>query len=238
MAHVPAKLSPVLNLGRGNEQPDDEQPDNGQSFPRFLDLPPELRVMTCERYMESSGTVPSTHTQSALTRISRLVRQEALPIFYQHSTFAATINIWSRRNDRELTAHLDRSSDSMLDNVPRQHRSLVRKIKLLLVFNLAVKRRFEVTLDLTQWHDFARAIRFQRGMPMDDTQYDDIFLRDIQEAMETMYKAVGPLDGGSDACDRVLAMTESAVDDVFFHRNLWLDEAYSEMMRELVRKFS
>lgn len=105
--------------------------------------------MTCEKYIENSGTVPSTHTQSALMRVSRLVRQEALPIFYQHSTLAATINIWSRRNDRELTAHLDRSTDSMLDNVTRQHRSLVRKIKLLLVFDLAVKRRFEVTFDLT-----------------------------------------------------------------------------------------
>jgi len=164
MAHEPAKLAPVLNLGCGNEQPDDEQQDNEKSFPRFLDLPPELRVTTCEKYMESSGTVPSTHTQSALTRISRLIRQEALPIFYQHSTFAATINIWSRHNDRELNAHLDRSSDSMLDNVPRQHRSLVRKIKLLLVFNLAVKRRFEFTFDLTQWHDFASAIRFERVM--------------------------------------------------------------------------
>lgn len=238
MAHVPAKLSPVLNLGRGNEQPDDEQPGNEQSFPRFLDLPPELRVMTCERYMESSGTVPSTHTQSALTRISRLVRQEALPIFYQHSTFAATINIWSRRNDRESTAHLNRSSDSMLDNVPRQHRSLVRKSKLLLVFNLAVKRRFEVTFDLTQWHDFASAIRFERVMPMDDTQYEDIFLRDIQEAMATMFEEVGPLDGGPDDCDRVLTMTEWAMDEVFFRRDQWLDEAYSEMMKGLLRKYS
>lgn len=237
MAHVPPKLAPVLNLGRGNEQPDNEEPGNEQSFPRFLDLPPELRAMTCEKYMESSGTVPSTHSQPALTRISRLVRQEALPIFYQHSTFAATINIWSRRNDRELTAHLDKSTDNMLDNVPREHRSLIRKIKLLLVFNLAVKRRFEVTFDLTQWHGFASAIRFQRVMPMDDTQYEDIFLRDIQEAMETMYKAVGPLDGGSDDCDRVLTMTESAVDDVFFRRNLWLEDAYSEMMRGLVRKW-
>lgn len=74
-------------------------------------------------------------------------------------------------------------------------------------------------------------------MPMDDTQYEDIFLRDIQEALETMYKDVGPLDGQSNRCDRVLAMAESAVDDVFFRRNRWLDEAYSEMIRGLVRKW-
>ena len=67
MAHEAPKLAPVLNLGRGNEQPDNEQPGNNhpdsqQSFPRFLDLPPELRVMTCKEYMESLGPIPSTHT--------------------------------------------------------------------------------------------------------------------------------------------------------------------------------
>ena len=111
-------------------------------------------------------------------------------------------------------------------------------MNLLLVFNLAVKRRFEVTFDLTQWRDFTRAIRFQRVAPMDDTQYDDIFSRDSQEALETMYKAVGPLVGGSDDCERVLAMTEREADEVFFRRDLWLEDAYSEMMRGLVRKFS
>lgn len=126
----------------------------------------------------------------------------------------------------------------MLDNVPRQHRSLVRKIKLLLVFNLAVKRRFEVTFNLSQWHDFTRAIRFERVAPMNDMQYEEIFLLDIQVALETMFEKVGNLNGGSDDCDRVLAMTESAIDDVFFRRNLWLEDAYSEMMRGLVHKFS
>ncbi|GAB7330201.1 hypothetical protein MBLNU13_g01864t1 [Cladosporium sp. NU13] len=165
MAQRPPELAPVLNRGRGNEQSDGDPPGNEQSFLRLLDLPPELRVRTCEYCMENSGTVPSTHSQSALTRTSRLVRQEALPIFYHYSTFEATINIWSRRNDQELSAHLDRSTDNMLDNVPRQHRSLIRKIKLLLVFNLAVKRRFEVTFDLTQWPRFRKCYTLSTSGP-------------------------------------------------------------------------
>lgn len=252
MARVPPKLTPVLNLGRGNEQPDGEQPDNErpntnqaddgqsgheQSFPRSLQLPPEPRVMTCEKYMKSSGTPPSTHSQSALVRTLHLVRPEAPPLFYQHSTFAASINIWSRRNDQELSARLDRSSDDMLDDVPRQHRSSIKKIKLLLVFNLAVERRYEVTFDLTQWHDFARGVRFERVMPVDDTQYEEIFLRDIEVALGTMFEEVGKLNGGLDDCERVLAMTETAVDDVFFRRSVWLEFAYAEMMVGFVRKY-
>ena len=252
MAHVPPKLTPLLDLGRCNEKPDGEQPDNDrsdnnqtddgqsgheQSFPRSLQPPPVPRVMTCEKYMESSGTLPSTHSQPALARTLRLVRPQALPSFYRHSTFAATINIWSRCNDQELSARLDRSSDDMLDDVPRQHRSSIKKIKLLLVFNLAVERRYEVTFDLTQWHDFARAVRFERVMPVDDTQYEEIFLRDTQVALETMFEEVGRLNGVSDDCERVLAMTETAVDDVFFRRSVWLECAYAEMMVGLVRKY-
>jgi hypothetical protein len=51
MAGAPPSRTPVLNLGRGNEQPDDEP-----SFARFLQLPPELRVMTYEYYIDSLGT--------------------------------------------------------------------------------------------------------------------------------------------------------------------------------------
>lgn len=193
--------------------------------------------MTCEKDMESSGTVPSTHSRSPLARTLRLVRPEALPLFYQHSTFAATIEIWSRCNDQELSARLDGPSDDMLDNVPRQHRAPIKKIKLLLVFNLAAKRRYEVTFDLTQWHDFARAVRFEPVMQVDDTQYEEIFLRDIHVVLGTMFEEVGKLNGGSDDCERVLAMTETAVDDVFFRKNMWLEYAYAEMMVGLVRKY-
>jgi hypothetical protein len=224
MAGAPPSRTPVLNLGRGNEQPDDEP-----SFARFLQLPPELRVMTYEYYIDSLGTAPSVHSQPHLTRTSHLVRQEALPLFYARSTFGATLNMWTRPNGLGLTTNLDQSTEDMLRNVNDDYLPLVTKVKLLLDFNIRLTRRFEVTFDFTQWHDFARAVRIERVVPRAEYKYEDIFLLEIERAMRRMFKDVRPEDGKRiDDCEKVLSTAELEVDDAFYWKDDWLDLAYLE----------
>lgn len=135
------------------------------------------------------------------------------------------MNIWHRHNDQWLSAHFDKPTDALLDRRLKEHSPLIEMVKLQLVINLAVKRRFEVTTDFTQWKDFARAVRIEHVAPVDEVQHENIFLPDIQAAMEMVYDEVGPLDGEPNDCERVLSAAEDAVDEVFFRRNLYLEMA-------------
>lgn len=226
MAGAPPSRTPVLNLGGGNGQSND-----ATSFATLLQLPPELRVMVYEEHFKDFGTVPSTHYQPDLALTSRLLRQEALPLFYQRSTFATTMNIWTRHNNRLLAPSLDVSTDDMLDNVPEENLSLVTKVKLLLEFNITPTRRFEVTFDFKQWHDFSLAARIERVVPKGDIKYEDLFMGGIRAAMKTVFKDVSPLEGNRwVTCEQVLSVAEKEIDDVFYLKNELLECAEFETL--------
>jgi hypothetical protein len=231
MAYVPPNRLPVMNLGRGNEEP-----ENDPSSKDLLKLPPELRNMVYKYSLDSLGPIPTAHFQPGITLASRIIRQEALPLFYQRSTFEARLNIWNRNINREFPTSLSQSTDDMLTNVPREHLSLITKVKLLLVFDMRPRRRFEVTFDLTQWHDFDRAVRIERLLPGSGMQYEDIFLVGVREAMELMWIDVKPRDGGRRvSIEQVLSVTETKVDDLFFFQNkeAWVHMAYLETLEAL-----
>lgn len=59
----------------------------GPTFSRFLDLAPELRAIIYKMYIKdfASGVLVRP-TQPPLTRVCRLTRNEALPIFYSTCT--------------------------------------------------------------------------------------------------------------------------------------------------------
>lgn len=191
----------------------------------------------CQNSIEISETVSSAHSSPDSTATPCLVRHEALPHFCQNNTLVAAMNIWSRHNDRELSARLDKPTNDILDSILNGHLppSPITKVKLQLVLNLEGEHRFEVNLYFTQWHDFACAVRFERVAPMEDT-FGDIFLPDIQAAMEIMFEEVGPLDGKPNDCERVLSVVESAVDGVFFRKSYWLDTTHAEMLERLACK--
>jgi hypothetical protein len=193
--------------------------------------------MMLENSAEISETAPSAHSHPDPSYTPCSVHQQALPILHERDMLAATINIWSRNNDGELSAHLDKPTNDILDSILNGHLppSPITKVKLQLVVNLAGEHRFEINLDFTQWHDFARAVRFERVAPMDDT-FGDIFLPDIHAAMGNMFEEVGPLDGKPNDCERVLAVAEEAVEDVFFRKSYWLDSTHAEMLEGLAHK--
>ncbi|PPJ51341.1 hypothetical protein CBER1_08616 [Cercospora berteroae] len=68
-----------------------ETADANPSFDHFLDLPPELRVLIYGFYMSSFDSTLQSPTQPPLTKVSRLIRQESLPIFYNTCTFGLAL---------------------------------------------------------------------------------------------------------------------------------------------------
>ena len=61
-----------------------EQADDNATFDRFTELPPELRQIIFEYYMDSTlaNRRPKSIYQPPLTMTSRMIREESLPLFY------------------------------------------------------------------------------------------------------------------------------------------------------------
>jgi hypothetical protein len=140
------------------------------------------------------------------------------------------LNIWTHPNDQGLITHLDQSTEDMLSNIDDDNFPLVTKVKLLLNFSIRPTRRFEITFDFTQWHDFARAVCVERVVPRPDIKYEDMFLLDIVEAMRRTFNDARPLSGERVDCVKVLSVAELEVDDAFCWKDEWLDCAYLETL--------
>lgn len=71
-----------------------EQADDSAVFPRFLDLPPEIRNAIYEFHFRDFHGMAAKHVQPPLTLASSQLRLEALPLFYKCVTFAWSIDIY------------------------------------------------------------------------------------------------------------------------------------------------
>ncbi|KAK3722719.1 hypothetical protein LTR37_002290 [Vermiconidia calcicola] len=69
----------------------------GVEFERFMDLPPELRVQVYELYFKSLGPIYAA-SQPPITKVSRIVREESLPTFYEMSHFVIRVQDPLRSN--------------------------------------------------------------------------------------------------------------------------------------------
>lgn len=63
-----------------------EKADDEATFPRFLELPPELRNRVYEFHFRDYDEISTRHRQPPLTMVP-LIRAEALPVFYKSVTF-------------------------------------------------------------------------------------------------------------------------------------------------------
>lgn len=64
-----------------------EAADKDRTFSRFADLPPELRERIYKFYLSEFPKKLKCPTQPPLARSCRLLRHEALPLFYKSTTF-------------------------------------------------------------------------------------------------------------------------------------------------------
>jgi hypothetical protein len=79
---ISTRAATVSRLTRILEDADDEV-----SFPRFFELPPEIRVVIYEYHFNGYETMTHKHHQPPLTLACNQLRLEALPVFYKCVTF-------------------------------------------------------------------------------------------------------------------------------------------------------
>ncbi|KAK5733158.1 hypothetical protein LTR17_009899 [Elasticomyces elasticus] len=113
-------------------------------FHRFLDLPPELRQRVYAYALSYSDNAYHLQ-QPAVSRVSRLLRTESLPIFYKCNRFGITV----RRQKKDSSGLL---WQNLLDLWPTYIRTE----------HLAMMRYFEVTLENT---DTKHALRVKIDLP-------------------------------------------------------------------------
>ena len=73
---LPAKATTASRLARALEKADDLA-----TFPRFLDLPAEIRNIIYELHFHDFDPFRGQHAQPPLTLASKQLRSEALPLF-------------------------------------------------------------------------------------------------------------------------------------------------------------
>ncbi|KAF7185352.1 hypothetical protein HII31_13331 [Pseudocercospora fuligena] len=104
--------------------------DDSSTFNKFLDLPPELRVNIYEFYFQDlQASIPNlllgtpnvsdwspdvAKTQPPITITSRLIRKEALPVFYDNITFSFAPGPRIREIERQF---LELAPQSVLDQI-------------------------------------------------------------------------------------------------------------------------
>ncbi|KAK4621804.1 hypothetical protein CLAFUW4_07358 [Fulvia fulva] len=68
--------------------------DESQPLDESMDLPPEVRVIIYKFYLGSLNTQRQMPAQPPLLKVSRLVRQESFPLFYDLCDFAILFGEW------------------------------------------------------------------------------------------------------------------------------------------------
>lgn len=113
-----------------------EAADEKRTFHRFTDLPPELRTHILELHFHTFGAL-SCPAQPPITRVSRLIREEALPLFYKTCTFALDIDASGARGpNREwngataLVNAITGSSEVFVQYTDSKYLKMIRRISL------------------------------------------------------------------------------------------------------------
>lgn len=87
---LPTKATTASGLARALERADDLA-----TFPRFFDLPAEIRNVIYELHFDDFEPFEEKFVQPPLTLASRQLRSEALPLFYDCATFGLTADMAS-----------------------------------------------------------------------------------------------------------------------------------------------
>ncbi|KAK4549782.1 hypothetical protein LTR36_005083 [Oleoguttula mirabilis] len=109
-----------------------EHADEGAKFVRFTELPAEMRVRIYGLHFETLGTAFEAPVQPPIAKASRLLRTEALPVFYQSITFLITIHLNFQRNSHDYcvsTAMLMRP-EAFWTQLPQRHLAMITTLRI------------------------------------------------------------------------------------------------------------
>jgi hypothetical protein len=116
LGRVLERQANYAQLVKGLEAADDaaDALEASRQFPKFLELPPELRNRVYTLYFKSLGRVPPRFVLPPLCRASRQLRMESTALFFEHSTFVITL----RSISQPFCARLHYSTELARLNIP------------------------------------------------------------------------------------------------------------------------
>lgn len=156
--------------------------DDNPSFNKFMDLPPELRIRIYEYYNREFPDALYFPTKPPLSRISRQVRQEMLPVFF--STHEFTLSLVRHRSDTTVF----RPSDQTYIWLSQLSPADVAEISRLNIFvsdrrnrtansSVGVVGRIEMWLD--SWGGASRLWAFSG----DDRNFETVWTRELKQRL-------------------------------------------------------
>lgn len=128
--------------------------DGNPSFPHFLKLPPEVRVIFYKTYCAPFADEPLTlPTYPPLARVNKQLRDEVLPIFYSSCTFSVNLQA-------------DSTTYGQISRVLRMQRETTLFFKSLEPCMLACIQKLDITFETGPSHRFLPRERFNMQIEM------------------------------------------------------------------------
>lgn len=147
-----------------------ERANDAATFDPFEDLPPELRTRIYKLYFESLE-LPALPAQPPLTEVSRLVRKEALPLFYSCSTFQIQGHLGAEIDDTETSTRpwvtrarggcaisLDRKTDIFFAKTGQRHMKRIQNVRLPLRYSWNAKLAWEARAGRAENRQYAISV--------------------------------------------------------------------------------
>ena len=135
-----------------------EEADENTGFERLLDLPPELRVLIYGLHFDSMPELREP-VQPPLSKVSRLLRQESLPIFYSTCTFKLS----------DLFSPVPANKGNFFDALNEGYLRTIHNVSIE-YYDGGVKKllwnKDKATVKLTTWRDDWTDDRQQRAWPV------------------------------------------------------------------------
>ena len=130
--------------------------EDSREFPRFLELPPELRNAVYVFYFKDLKVVPQRFSQPPLCTVSRELRAESLGLFYEHSTFSLSM---TRPLLKIGNAMINRQSKLLRDNIPLSDFTRIKHLRVDLEVGTFMSAVGTWTIDLTKGQSTADGSR-------------------------------------------------------------------------------
>lgn len=175
--------------------------DAKRTFPRFTELPPELRVDVYEVHMARFTRTPlSCPTDPPITRASRLLRIEALPVFYKTCTFRLEIETGPAKKTNPTPMRFHKATAKFLKACTPEKIAWLKKLDL--AFSLGPSTQcgkflvgngtLEISATGGSWHfefpPFSLGLRSLRSDVIERVAKED-----VQGVMDEVAKRQSPL---------------------------------------------
>jgi hypothetical protein len=130
--------------------------DEAPAFRHFMDLPPELGVLVYTFHFESFYPMQAP-AQPPVSRVCRILRKEALPVFYQTCTFRMCLHL----DSGDCKCH-SLNDHCFYKRIPENHLRMIKKIDFTILIRFAMFSQYRVTWSV----DFRKVEQV-----VDDPQY-------------------------------------------------------------------